>query len=120
MARGERLLRRLDELEEEYRKLVTKVCHDELGGKFSKAAIRALLPGLLEGKFWRDEEAARVEYLEKEIRSLRRKLSLPFGESPVSDLDQLREMFADKGDGERRRLLQDFIDRQSRAPGRAI
>ena len=111
MARSERLFRRLDELEREYRALLAKACRDDLEHKFSKAAIRALQPGLLDGKLWRDPEAARLEYLDKEIRGLRHKLSLPLSQSPVNELEQLRDMFSGKRDGERRRLLQDFIQK---------
>ena len=112
MARAERLFRRLDELEGEHRALVVKACRDELEHKLSKTAVRALLPGLLDGKFWRDQEAARLEYLDKEIRGLRRKLSLPLSESPIAALEQLRDAYQNRDHGERRRLLQDFIDRQ--------
>jgi hypothetical protein len=120
MARVERLFQRLDELEREYRTLLVNACRDELAHKFSKTAVRALLPGLLDGKFWRDQEAAHFEYLDKEIRGLRNKLSLPLSESPVSELEQLRDVFRGKSDGEGRRLLQNFIDRQTQAVRRAI
>jgi hypothetical protein len=38
-------------------------------------------------------------------------------ESPIVELEQLRDTFGGTSHGERRRLLQDFIDRQ--AVGRA-
>jgi hypothetical protein len=120
MARGRRLFDRLEKLEREYRSLIAKVCRDKLDRKFSKAAVRALMPGLFDGKLWRNEEAARLEYLEKEVRGLRHKLSLPLGESPIADLDQLRDEFGRRGDGGRRRLLEDFIAQQSSAVGRAM
>jgi hypothetical protein len=120
MARSERLFDRLDELERDYRALITKACRDSLDHRFSKAAIRALEPGLLDGKFWRDEEAAQLEYLEKEIRNLLQKLALPFSESAIFKVEQLREAYGRCSEGERRRLLSDFIAQQSSAVGRAI
>ena len=112
MARVEGLFRRLDALEREYRALIARACRDWLDGKFSRAAVRALVPGLFAGKLWRDAEAARFEYLDKEIRALRGKLSLPVGGSPVSEVEGLRELSRDLSEGERRRMIQDFVNRQ--------
>ena len=120
MARAERLFERLNELEREYRTLIVKACRDELAHKFSKAAARALRPGLSDGKFWRDPEAAHLEYLGKEIRGLRDKLSLPLNKSPVGELERLRDVFRGKSAGDCRRALQDFIHRRSQAVGRAL
>jgi hypothetical protein len=120
MARGKKLLDRLYALEQDYRALIVKVCLEQLAHRFSRAANRALVPIYLQGKYWRDVEASRLEYIEKEIRSLRHKLAMPLGPSVISSIDQLRDGYGRASNGERRKLLNDFVAQQCAATGRVM
>jgi hypothetical protein len=113
VAKAERLLKRLQQMEGEYRDIAITACRAWLDGKFSKVAIRALQPRLLAGKLWRDEEAARFEWLEKEILALRLKLESPIEQSVVGKLRQLRAKVDGAAHSDQRNFVARFIETMS-------
>ena len=82
MSRAEKLYRRLEDLESQYRALAAA----ELRQYMEVGSARLLLPQyayLWDGRAGWDDARRRIEWLEKEIDALRDKLGEPPEQSPV-------------------------------------
>lgn len=90
MSRTEKLFNRLDELEAEYRNLAAEALEKYLRGSWS-VVHRHLFSDMFRGKFWRNEERAHFEWLEKEIEALCLKLDQPLSASPVGQMRALAQ-----------------------------
>jgi hypothetical protein len=83
MKRTEKLFARLENLEDEYRKLIIREFERASRHLYSRYLIRKTA-SFLPGKYWRDSDTAYIERVEKEIIALRKKLHEPLSESPVA------------------------------------
>ncbi|HXE56266.1 MAG TPA: hypothetical protein VN541_24780 [Tepidisphaeraceae bacterium] len=99
MGRTEKLFRRLDELEAEYRTIAAAELRNYLVGSVS-ILHRHLFPETFRGKVRQNGECAHFEWLEKEIEALRSKFGEPLSDSPVGEMRSLlRRLEAERKSG---------------------
>ena len=111
MGRAEKLFRRLDELESEFKKLATAELEAFLQDGWSQILSR-VYSATFRGKYWQTEECGEFEWLEKEIEVLRVKLEQPLSESAVGQLRRLLQQLHEeqtKGTGIEFRIIKELL-----------
>ena len=112
MSRTGKLFRRLDELEEEFRRRAGAQLRWRLRGGFSMFLLR-LLPQSFDIKIRGNDEDNELFWMEKEIMALRAKLQQPMDQSPVGQFHKLcADVGADQqgGRGHEFKLIGELLD----------
>jgi hypothetical protein len=87
MARTEKLLARLAQLENEFAELLAQELNREATGGHSTYLARKI-PRLLDGKRFRRPEVGHIEQLERQLRGLGLQLGEPLDTGPLAVLDK--------------------------------
>ena len=112
MSRTGKLFRRLDELEEEFRRRAGAQLRWRLRGGFSMFLLR-LLTQCFDIKIRGNDEDNELFWMEKEIMALRAKLQQPMDQSPVGQFHKLcADVGADQqgGRGHEFKLIGELLD----------
>ena len=113
MSRTNKIYERLDQLETEFRKRLTDEFQKGPSGAWSRYLSRKI-PHLMDGRFWRNAEAAELEMMEKDIVALREKLGEPISESPVNILREFckrRSELKDPHSGSEAALVKEMLSK---------
>lgn len=97
MQRTEKLYRHLDQLEQEYSRLLERELKKVVNNRPSRYLSRKV-PHLFDGKFWRDPQTAHMEKLEKDIRAIRVKLGEPISAGVLSIVDRITDQLQNRKD----------------------
>lgn len=113
MARSHHLYQKLDQLEREYTQKMVLELERVATGQSSQYFSRRI-PGLFDGKAWRDRDTAKIEKMEQTIDSLRKKLGEPSDTGPaaiVKEFVRFRLTLANPYDGSQKCLAKSTIER---------
>jgi hypothetical protein len=111
MGKTEKLYRRLDELEAEYRQLTKRELLRYLDSNYSSTLSASQIPYFR--KFDSAKGSHRILWLSKEIEVLRNKLGEPVANSPLADIRSLINKFDERfhNDSEKRPLIANVVEK---------